>query len=534
MLARLRTAHQSLEAASGNLTSFARLTRDLPNYARHQINLAQSEATVRANLAVRAQRFLDVVERAVYGHARSPYRRLLQSVGCQPGDVNTLVAREGVEGALSVLASQGVYVTFDELKGRRQAVRGSQRFHFDETDFDNPLVRPHLVIRTSGSGGRPGRNGYPLEFFREWSAGVGALFGAHGLHDPRHAYWWPVPIHWMLISARLGQPSDGWFYPVHPLPRIAVLGAYYLALVSRLARYPIPTPNRCDLQRPEKILQWLSQRIRVGQPIVFWCAASAAVRLAVAATRANTSLSGVTMMIGGEPVTMSRRALIEESGAGVIVMYNCVEAAGLSYSCAVPTSTDDVHVFTDRFAVVQHERQVTAASPAVDALLVTSLTPTAAKITFNTETGDYGTLVERDCDCRLGALGLRTHLSGLRSFEKLTGEGVTFARSSLEQILETVLPTQFGGSGIDYQLVEEEAPDSSTRIVLRVHPAVGPHDPDAIRGALLNHLQRGSASDKYHASIWDSTGAVEVRRQPPLATRAGKVLPFQARRRSGM
>ena len=34
---------------------------------------------------------------------------------------------------------------------------------------------------------------------------------------------------------------------------------------------------------------------------------------------------------------------------------------------------------------------------------------------------------QRPCGCLLGALGLTTHLSEIRSFEKLTGAGMTFA-----------------------------------------------------------------------------------------------------------
>ena len=53
----------------------------------------------------------------------------------------------------------------------------------------------------------------------------------------------------------------------------------------------------------------------------------------------------------------------------------------------------------------------------------------------------------------------------IRSYEKLTGEGVTFMGSELLTLLEKILPGKFGGSVSDYQLVEEEA-GGATRVSL--------------------------------------------------------------------
>ena len=95
-----------------------------------------------------------------------------------------------------------------------------------------------------------------------------------------------------------------------------------------------------------------------------------------------------------------------------------------------------------------------------------------------------------------------------------------------------MLPSAFGGSALDYQLVEEEAADSSTRLVLRVSPAVGDIDEPAIRSRLLEELGRGGIVDRNHAELLRRAGSVTVRREPPLATAAGKVLPFQILRRA--
>jgi hypothetical protein len=427
---------------------------------------------------------------------------------------------------------RGVYVTFDEFKGRRNAVRGSTTFDFHQSDFDNPLDRPHIVRFTGGSGGAPSRVAYSLALVEEWAQTTSITLEAHGVVRPRHAFWSPGPLHWLFSSAKLDQPVIAWFYPLHPFPPVVRWLARYLAVLGRLGGHRFPIPERADLERPEWMVQWVTEHLAGERPLVLWAMASAATRLSIAAREAGRDLTGLTIRLVGEPVTEARRSHIEASGAQCIVQYSTVEIPALSYSCATPLAADDVHIMSDRYAMIQRSRLASVGGPVVDALLITSLSHTAPKIVFNTEPGDYARLEERDCGCSLGTLGLRTHLSEVRSFEKLTGEGVTFARSVLQQILEEVLPARFGGASLDYQLVEEETTNSAIRLVLQVSPEVGEIDEDAIRTALLDELGRGSAVDQYQAGIWRNAQTIQIRRESPLSTRAGKVLPFQMRARA--
>jgi hypothetical protein len=427
---------------------------------------------------------------------------------------------------------RGVYVTFDEFKGRRRAVRGSTTFDFQQGDFDNPRDRPHIVRFTGGSGGPPSRVAYSLPLVEEWAHTTALTLAAHDVVGPRHAFWSPGPLHWLFSSAKLGQPVIAWFYPLHPFPLAVRLLARYLVPLGLAAGHRFPIPERADLERPDWMVDWVADHLAGAQPLVLWTMASAATRLSIAAREAGRDLTGLTIRLVGEPVTEARRQHIEASGAQCIVQYSTVEIPALSYSCATPRAADDVHIMTDRYALIQRSRVASEGGPVVDALLITSLSMTAPKILLNTEPGDYALMEERDCGCRLGALGLRTHLSGIRSFEKLTGEGVTFARSMLQQILEEVLPARFGGASLDYQLVEEESANSVLRLVLQVSPSVGDIDEQAIRDALLYELGRGSVIDRYQAGIWRQADTIQIRRERPLATRAGKVLPFQMRQRA--
>lgn len=102
---------------------------------------------------------------------------------------------------------------------------------------------------------------------------------------------------------------------------------------------------------------------------------------------------------------------------------------------------------------------------------------------------------------------------------------MTFASSNLLQILEDVLPARFGGAATDYQLVEE-TDGGVARLVLIVSPRVGAADDVAIRRTFLDALGVHGWAERLMAGTPDRAGTVQVRRQEPVATRAGKILPF--------
>jgi len=509
------------------VAAMARLARDLPAYVRTPLTADAARARIGDQVQRREQRLVALVERAIYGYPSSPFLTLLRHAGCQFGDFRALIAAEGIEGGLRILADRGVYVTYDEMKGQHETVRGSLRVRFRTDDFDNPLVRPHLYLYTGGSGRAPSRVSYSLPFIEEWASSGVVAQEAHGVVRPRQVCWWPVPWAQILASARLGNPTLRWFYPVHPLPPIVRLAAQYMAAVGRAGGVRLPLPERCDLENPEPLVRWLADELRSGEPIVLWTLTGLGARAGLAATQAGLDLTGATFLVAGEPVTDDRRRQIEASGARLVVVYGSMDISASGYSCATPQAVDDIHMMTHRCVVYPRPRAAAPGGPVVNALLVSTISPSVPKIAFNTEMGDYARHEIRECGCTLGALGLRTHLSEIRSFEKLTGEGVTFARSNLEQILEQVLPAKFGGTGLDYQLSEEAAPNGAANLVLRVHPALGELDGTAIRALLLASLGGDSVLDQYQARIWRNAGALEVRCEAPIATRGGKVPPVR-------
>jgi hypothetical protein len=507
-----------------------RLAHDLPGFLRTPLTLDAARSRVRRQLEQRERRFLQTVDRLVYGYPRSPYLQLLRHLGCERGDFHALVGREGIEGALRHLADLGVYVTFDEFKGRRPTVRGSATFTFTDRDFDSPLQRWHFFEATGGSRGRPQRLGRTLPYVADVAALVGLFYAAHGLLNPQNVFWFGANATWPLNHLKLGNTVDAWFQPIHPLPRSARYGIAYLRALAKLAGRSIPPPTHCDLLEPERITRWIVDRMGGSRPIVLNTAASSAVRVAMAATALGRSLDGVTFHCRSEPLTTARQRQIEATGAKAIADYASVELSMVGVACPNGHQADDLHLGLNRHAVVERERPVFAGGPTVRALLFTTLGITAPRVSLNAESGDVADIDRRACGCPLEALGLTTHLSNVRSFEKLSTEGTSFIRTEMLTILEEGLPARFGGTAVDYQLVEQEEADGSTSLMLRIHPGVGDLKDEDVRAAFIEDLARVSSIDAYQARLIERAASVVIQRLQPLATGAGKVLPFHLAR----
>ena len=123
-------------------------------------------------------------------------------------------------------------------------------------------------------------------------------------------------------------------------------------------------------------------------------------------------------------------------------------------------------------------------------------------------------------------------LRQVRSFSKLTAEGVTLVGSEMEHILESVLPARFGGTPLDYQLMEEEDGGGLTRVVLIVSPRVGVVDERAVIDAVLTALRGASLGTAVGGGLLGAAGALRVRRAEPIVTARGKLLPLHLGQRT--
>jgi hypothetical protein len=506
------------------LAKLARVTRDLPPFLRTPLHVGQAAEIIEERLRSRQERFLRMTQRLIYNNPRSPYLQLLRNAGCEFSELTVMVARNGLEGALAQLAAAGVYLTFDELKGRKEVVRGSRRFSFGEDDFDNPAIAPHIESWSGGSRGPSTSVKMTLPYFGDLAVNTAVALRVHGLSEYDHAIWLQgfTPG---LIYAKLGSLPLAWFYPVGPLPAKFRIASWYMTILSRLVARPIPPPMFVDVGGPDRVARWLANRQRDGRRICLTSYASSAVRIAVVARERGVALDGVCFITLGEAFTEVRQRMIEAAGARALVRYAFSEAGIIGYGCGNGRASDDVHFFSDSYGLIQKSRPLGDPGLAVDAFLFTSLLPSAPKVLLNVESGDYGIIERRSCGCEFGELGLENHISRIRSFEKLSGEGMTFVQTDLLRVLEEVLPARFGGTSADYQALEEEGENGILRLVLLVSPGVGPADEEDIRQTFLRELER-TGDQQYMARIWRRARTVVVRRQWPVATRAGKILPF--------
>ncbi len=461
----------------------------------------------------------------MFGNPSSPYLALLRLAGCEPGDVTRLLAQDGLEGTLARLRDAGVYLTFDEFKGRREVERGGRRFGFRERDFDMPGETPALTAASGGTRGPATRVRTSLPHLTDLARATALALDAHDIGHAEHVVWLVSGLTVALLTAKLGQPPVAWFHPL-PLPRGARLSALYVTALSRITRCPLPRPRRLPLERPEAMAHWLAARARAGRAVCVTTYASSAVRVARSAREAGLDLAGVTFVTLGEPFTAAKRAAVEAAGARALVRYAFTEAGIIGFACATPRAPDDLHFFDNAHAMILRTRRVGAEGPTVEALLFTSLLLSAPKVLINVESGDSAGVGRRACECRLGAAGLTTHLESIRSFEKLSGEGMTFIQVDLLRVLEDVLPAQFGGVGADYQVVEEEGTEGILRLTLAVSPRVGPVDLEQVRAAFLDGLARQPGASRAGVEMWRAAETVRVVRRPPTATAAGKILPF--------
>jgi hypothetical protein len=522
-----------------DLQMYARFARDLPRFLAAQDTAEGGRALLAERLATREERFLDLAERAVYGYPASPYLPLLRAAGCELGDLRRLVGERGLEGALDELRGAGVRIRFEQFKGREPLVVAGQELEGGADRFLSPLACRHLETLSSGSTGARTRNPVALAHKAARGAVALAVKQAQGILDlPRARVGGMLPessgFGGALAGGRGARVADRWFTPVLSPPRRTELrfrlAHHFVVAVARLHGVRVPKPEPLPIAEALRVAEWAATTLAERGRCVVHATPSMCLRIALAARRAGLDLTGLTFTAGGEPLTPAKAQAITASGARIFANYNMTEVGAIGVFCTRPVGVNDQHLMTDQLAVVQAPRRVGEVE--VDALLVTSLMATSPRVLLNVETDDYGVLETRRCGCPLDDLSLHTHVRDVRSFKKLTAEGVTLIGSEMEHVLERVLPERFGGSALDYQLAEEEDNDGFTRIAIRVAPAVGEINDGALLATVLSALERASISADLAVRLWNHTGALRVVRAAPIVGARGKLLPLHLGRRA--
>ncbi|HXJ84786.1 MAG TPA: hypothetical protein VMS64_39610 [Candidatus Methylomirabilis sp.] len=527
------------------ITMAVRFGRDFGTFLQRPLSPDECRQQLVRQLEGREAAFLDIVQRGIFDNARSPYRALMRHAGIAYGDVAEWARASGLDATLARLHDAGVSITLDEFKGRQPIRRGGLVLPVRARDFDNPLLMAHYETRTGGSRSVRGvgkRLIIDLNLLAHESAYDYVFLSAVDALTRPMGLWRPVPpagagMKILLRHARIGMRAERWFSQavLSRAPRNLRYYAFtrYVVAWSALCRRRLPSPEYVPLEQAVVVARWLAEKAAAGTPAYLEANAGAAVRVCVAAQEHGLDITDTLFRIGGEPFTEARARIIAGAGARAFCHYNMGEAGRLGIACSMPKALDDVHVAMDKIALLQRDRRPVASGDSVGALYCSTLHPAAPKIMLNVEVGDHGVLSERSCGCPLGELGFTQHLQGIRSYEKLTSEGMQFTGSEVLRLVEEVLPGRFGGGPTDYQFVEEEEGGLS-RISLVVSPRVGTVDESQVVDTVLQALgspPRATGGHWLMAEYWRGANALRVVRREPYVTAAAKILPLHVIRR---
>ncbi|HEY2989157.1 MAG TPA: hypothetical protein VGL11_15600 [Candidatus Binatia bacterium] len=532
----LKNRYRALSSELNLRGTFA-LAAAVRRFVSERVTFERAEREVKATLGGRAEIFLDLARTRIYARPSSPYLKLLKLAGCDYSDLEAQVRREGLEATLERLARQGVYLTADEFKGKKEVVRGFHSFRVSPGDLENAPSASGFVTESSGTRNRPLRSAASLDQLADWVLTQCIFFSAHNLFSYSHAVYDAIlpsggGVRNLLSNARLGITTDRWF--ARRFPHNTSLGAWYHYLITYLIVVVgkqfgpgFPRPEFVDVENMRRIVEWVLRKKQQGKLCCITTAASNATRIARHAWDMGASLEGTKFVASGEPLTDAKRELIERVGAVAIPNYGSEDLwVKVGYGCANPVYTDELHVNQQVLALIAHPTPFSYAGLSIRPLLFTSLHPLSPRIFLNVANGDYATLVGRDCGCALERVGFTLHIHRVRSYEKFTSEGMNYFYGDLFELFEKTLPSEFGGGPGDYQLVEEEDNNGQTRLTLLVRPDIGNVDEERLIARLKEALAQGSKGDRFMAAVWQRAGTFRVRRQIPYTSPRGKILPL--------
>ena len=524
-------------AAIEELKRHLAFRRDIARVLARPVRPEDCAALIRGEIERREANFLRNLQGAVYENSRSPYLPLLRDAGISLEDLRAAVGRKGLEATLGDLREAGIYLSFEEYKGRAPVVRGGRTYPMDPADFAVRHANAVYEAYTGGSTGPSVRVAQSLARQADQAVYSGLIFDLWMPRNTKVALWRPerpnASLNAILRLGLIGRPPAAWFTPmlsVGERPSWRSRAALKSAL-SAMRRHglAIPDPEHVPLGEAERIAAWVAAENRAGFIAVIQCNVSSAVRVCEAARARSLDIAGARFVMLSEPLTEAKRREIEAAGGVPISVYSAVDAGRLAIPCMNPTAADDMHVCKDLVAMIARRRPRPGTDETIDSFLITTVAPSNPLFLLNVEFDDFGVLEPRACGCPLERLGLDLHVLQVRSFAKVTTEGATVPAATLAVTVEEALPRRFGGASIDYQLLEEDL-GSATRLTLVVSPRVGALDEREVIDEFLRAVRARHPSLGEAIRLWKDSRSLRVVRAEPLLTPRGKLMPVRVLR----
>jgi len=523
------------------LRGYGRFAWGLRDFLREGLTLDRARAQIRKMIDLREENFLRLVERGIFDYPKSPYLPLLSVADCGLGDIKKMVRQDGIESTLHVLCEAGVYVTFEECKGKVPIVRDGKEYPTDAHSFDNPFLKAHYYSESGGSTGAKVRIPHDLNHLAMIAPQEMVMCHSQNVLDVPTVMWRGIlpdgsGIHNVLRMSYYGKVIDKWFSPTGfrelPLSQIRFnIATTMTVLMGRFAGASVPWPRHASIENASQVLEWVADTLRNNGKCLILATVSRALRICAAATEASIDLSGALFRVAGEPLTPAKARGITSTGARVFMTYGFAEAGRFGAACSRADDPTDVHLMSQVCALIQYPREVPGTDFTVPAFHVTSMLPTTPRIMLNAQSDDFGIVEQRRCGCPFDDLGLHQHLRQIKSFSKLTGEGVTLVGSETIRILEEVLPARFGGGPLDYQLMEEEDSDGFTKVSLIVDPRLQLENEQAVIDTFFDACSKSSVNADSTKSIWSQANTLQIKRRKPIWTGRGKLMSLYVAKR---
>lgn len=511
---------------------YSRFVFGLKGFLKGKITIAESGQIIKKRMEQRGDNFLKLLKKGVFGYRNSPYLQLLKLSNCKYEDVEKMVLKNGIEETLRILKDDGVYFTVGEFKGKKRIVRKGKEFIFKESDFDNPYTASCYESFSSGSRGAGTRVMVDFEYNSELAVYKGIAMDNWNLSNVPHVLFLSVFPYGAGMDNMLKYSKFG-IYPVKWISLLdernlvtlrSKLGVAYIFFISKMLGAKFPIPEFINLKDIPWLVELIAKMLQEHKGCCITTHVSFAVRICLAAKEKGISLEGVKFWVAGEPLTAIKNKQIESVGAKCILKYAFIEGGEIGSLCLKPSKFDDIHLFKDRVALVTYPEKVLDSQ--VNAFLFTIFLPSSPKILLNVGNGDYGIIETRNCACPYDDFGWDTHIYSIKSFEKLTGEGMTFYGDRLISLVEEILPRKFGGTSLDYQLVEEEDEKGLTHLVVMVSPKIKDLEEDNLIKMVVEQLSKGGDSQRVMIKVWLQAGTIRIKRDFPILTRTGKVHPL--------
>ncbi|MBI3596720.1 MAG: hypothetical protein HY203_06170 [Nitrospirae bacterium] len=499
-------------------------------YMKEPLTRDSAIDAVKRRIDHRENNFLDLAKTLIYDSAHSPYRKLLLWAGCDYPDLEGSIRVKGLEKTLESLRDAGVFLTLEEFKSKTPICRRGLFIETGEGDFDNPYLMGRSIRgATSGSRSKGTRVLYDWNFFAEEAANEMLLYDVHGVSEIPSAFWLPGPpsisgIHNFLVQLKFRRPPLKWFshLPGNAESRAAM---EYLVWSCRIFGVSPSRPEFTEIKDAERVARWMEGARKENGRCVVKTFASSAVHIVQAALEHGIDISGGLIFTGGEPLTEQRYRYMQSAGVHAVPRYVATETGLIGAGCPNGDSPDAMHIYIDRLALIQRDRAVSNDAQTVPAFLFSTLSCNTGKIMLNAELGDFGRIHIRSCDCLLGQTGMKVHVSEVRSFDKLTGEGMTLVGSVLDEVIGELVE-KAGGRPDDYQFWESEDGHGLARLTIAVSPKIQGLDETQFAEKILDKLRQKGAGAQIASQFWRQANTLRVVRAQPEMSKGFKMLPI--------